>query len=183
VVVTTYMLATTATTQVWGKLGDQYGRKYLFIASIVIFLIGSALSGLSVQNSADFADLGAATSGATFFRTIGGSYGVSIFGAIFSNRLAVELTSALRGVHLPAGFSIASTRADPSALKKLPGAIRADVLHAYSGALHPVFAFAIPVAGIAFVLSWFLREVPLRVTSSAGIGGPGRGAPRAFLRR
>src|ERR1700723_1023014 len=46
-VVTSYILATTATTQVWGKLGDQYGRKYLFIAAIVIFLIGSALSGLS----------------------------------------------------------------------------------------------------------------------------------------
>src|ERR1700684_2509295 len=46
-VVTSSLLATTATTQVWGKLGDQYGRKYLFIAAIVIFLIGSALSGLS----------------------------------------------------------------------------------------------------------------------------------------
>src|SRR6266852_9656888 len=46
-VITAYILATTATTQVWGKLGDQYGRKYLFIASIVIFLVGSALSGLS----------------------------------------------------------------------------------------------------------------------------------------
>jgi EmrB/QacA subfamily drug resistance transporter len=46
-VVTAYILASTATTQVWGKLGDQFGRKYLFIAAIVIFLIGSALSGLS----------------------------------------------------------------------------------------------------------------------------------------
>src|SRR6202522_4760648 len=44
-VVTAYMLATTATTQVWGKLGDQYGRKYLFLTAIVIFLIGSALCG------------------------------------------------------------------------------------------------------------------------------------------
>src|SRR6202034_4274148 len=46
-VVTAYMLAATATTQVWGKLGDQYGRKYLFVAAIVIFLAGSALSGLA----------------------------------------------------------------------------------------------------------------------------------------
>jgi MFS family permease len=46
-VVTAYILASTATTQVWGKLGDQYGRKYLFIAAIVIFLVGSALSGLA----------------------------------------------------------------------------------------------------------------------------------------
>ena len=44
-VVTAYILASTATTQVWGKLGDQYGRKYLFLTAIVIFLIGSALCG------------------------------------------------------------------------------------------------------------------------------------------
>src|SRR5581483_4398213 len=48
-VVTAYLLATTATTQVWGKLGDQYGRKYLFIGAIVIFLTGSALSGLATS--------------------------------------------------------------------------------------------------------------------------------------
>src|SRR5438067_12141285 len=46
-VITAYLLASTATTQVWGKLGDQYGRKYLFITAIVIFLIGSALVGVS----------------------------------------------------------------------------------------------------------------------------------------
>src|ERR1700756_5846508 len=46
-VVTAYLLASTATTQVWGKLGDQYGRKYLFLTAIVIFLIGSALCGQS----------------------------------------------------------------------------------------------------------------------------------------
>src|SRR6266567_187459 len=48
-VVTAYMLATTASTPLWGKLGDQYGRKPLFLASIVIFLIGSALCGLSAN--------------------------------------------------------------------------------------------------------------------------------------
>ena len=46
-VVTAYILATTVSTPLWGKLGDQYGRKRLFQAAIVIFLIGSALSGLS----------------------------------------------------------------------------------------------------------------------------------------
>jgi EmrB/QacA subfamily drug resistance transporter len=46
-VVTAYLLATTASTPLWGKLGDQYGRKGLFQAAIVIFLIGSALCGLA----------------------------------------------------------------------------------------------------------------------------------------
>jgi EmrB/QacA subfamily drug resistance transporter len=46
-VVTAYILASTVTTPFYGKLGDMYGRKRFFIAAIVIFLIGSALSGLS----------------------------------------------------------------------------------------------------------------------------------------
>ncbi len=75
---------------------------------------------IAVQNSADYADLGAATSGVTFFRSIGGAFGVSVFGAIFSNRLASELASALRGVTLPPGFNVASAAADPELLKKLP---------------------------------------------------------------
>ncbi|HEY2215450.1 MAG TPA: MFS transporter, partial [Acidimicrobiales bacterium] len=46
-VVTAYLLTSTVSTPLWGKLGDQYGRKSFFQASIVIFLVGSALSGFS----------------------------------------------------------------------------------------------------------------------------------------
>ena len=48
-VVTAYILASTVSTPLWGKLGDLYGRKLFFQAAIVIFLIGSALSGLSTS--------------------------------------------------------------------------------------------------------------------------------------
>ena len=47
--VTSYLLASTASTPLWGKLGDQYGRKGFFQAAIVIFLLGSVLSGLSAN--------------------------------------------------------------------------------------------------------------------------------------
>jgi EmrB/QacA subfamily drug resistance transporter len=146
------------------------------VTSVYFFVLGTSLGlilqvlVIAVQNSVDFADLGAATSGATFFRSIGGSFGVSVFGAVFSNRLAVELASALHGVTVPAGFKLASAEANPALLKRLPAAIRTDVQHAYSLALHPVFLYALPVALVAFVLSWFLREVPLRATNSVGIG-------------
>ena len=149
-----------------------------FVLGISLGLIIQVLV-IAVQNSADFTDLGAATSGVTFFRSIGGAFGVSVFGAIFSNRLASELASALHGVTLPHGFNVASAAADPELLKKLPPAIRAGVQNAYSLALHPVFLYAIPVALIAFVLSWFLREVPLRATSSVGIGEGLGAAPPA----
>ncbi|GGT37713.1 MDR family MFS transporter [Streptomyces purpureus] len=46
-VVTAYTLATAASTPIWGKLGDMYGRKGVFLTSIVIFVIGSALSGMA----------------------------------------------------------------------------------------------------------------------------------------
>jgi EmrB/QacA subfamily drug resistance transporter len=146
------------------------------VTSVDFLVLGLALGMIiqvlviAVQNSADYADLGTATSAATFFRSIGGAFGVSVFGAIFSNRLASELVSALRGVTLPRGLNVASAAADPTLLKRLPAAIRADVQHAYSLALHPVFIYAIPVALIAFALSWFLKEVPLRATNSVGIG-------------
>ena len=150
---------------------------YFFLLGFSLGLIIQVLV-IAVQNSADYADLGAATSAATFFRTIGGVLGVAIFGAIFSNRLASELASALRGVTLPSGLSGTSAAANPAVLKTLPAAIRADVQHAFSLALHPVFLSAVPVALVAFVLSWFLREVPLRATSSVGIGeGVGAAPP------
>ena len=143
---------------------------YFFLLGIALGLIIQVLV-IAVQNAADYADLGAATSGVTFFRSIGGAFGVSIFGAIFSNRLASELASALHGVTLPSGVSATGAAANPALLRKLPAAVRADVQHAFSLALHPVFLAAIPVALVAFVLSWFLREVPLRaVTRSADLG-------------
>ena len=148
---------------------------YFFLLGIALGLIIQVLV-IAVQNAADYADLGAATSGVTFFRSIGGAFGVSIFGAIFSNRLASELASALHGVTLPGGVSASGAAADPALLKKLPAAVRADVQHAFSAALHPVFLAAIPVALVAFVLSWFLREVPLRAVTRTANLGEGLGA-------
>jgi len=46
-VVTAYLLASTVSTPLYGKISDLYGRKYVFQAAIVIFLIGSALAGAS----------------------------------------------------------------------------------------------------------------------------------------
>jgi EmrB/QacA subfamily drug resistance transporter len=148
---------------------------YFFLLGLALGLILQVLV-IAVQNSADYADLGVATSGATFFRSIGGSFGVAIFGSIFSNRLAGQLRTALAGVRLPAGFSAASAQSNPTLLARLPAVLRSGVLHAYSSSLDRVFLFAVPVAAAAFVLSWFLREVPLRSTAGAADLGEGIGA-------
>ena len=104
---------------------------------------------------------------------------MAIFGSIFSNRLVTELAAALRGATLPRGFSPAAAQANPAVLKTLPSALRADIVHAYVLSFHVVFLAAVPVAAVAFVLTWFLPEVPLRTTAAATDLGEGLGAASA----
>ncbi|GAA2087799.1 MFS transporter [Streptomyces albiaxialis] len=117
---------------------------------------------LAAQNSVDYADLGVATSGVTFFRAIGASVGVAVFGAVFASRLGGKLTDALRGQDLPPGVTPDALRHDPHAIGGLPPAAREGVLGAYSSAITDVFLYAAPLACLAFLLTWLLRGTPLR---------------------
>jgi MFS family permease len=118
---------------------------------------------LAVQNSVSPRDLGTATSAATFFRSIGGSIGVSVFSAIFNNKMVGNLAHQLP--QLAANPKLASElRASPEALAKLPAPIHDGYLRAFTESLHVVFIAAIPVAIVAFALTWLLEEVPLRTT-------------------
>jgi EmrB/QacA subfamily drug resistance transporter len=143
-----------------------------WIVSLYLFILGVGIGGslqvliIAVQNAVDYKDLGAATSGATFFRSIGGSFGTSVFGAIFSGVLAGDIATALHGIPLPSGIS-ASAGASPAVLEHLPAVIRAGYIAGFAQALHTVFLFATPLAAVGFVLSLFLKEVPLRDTVRA----------------
>jgi EmrB/QacA subfamily drug resistance transporter len=110
---------------------------------------------LAAQNAVDYADLGVATSGTTLFRSIGGSVGVSIFGAIFSAILASDLSAIGRSGEFPASLN-------PAAILALPEARRALYLQAYTDALHPVFLTAALIGVFAFLLTFLLKEMPLR---------------------
>jgi EmrB/QacA subfamily drug resistance transporter len=116
---------------------------------------------LIVQNDAPAADLGVATATIGFFRTLGGSIGTAVFGAL----MAAGLTSRLAGA-LPDGVEI-----DPSALQGSPATIlalepqvRDVVVDAFSGAVSIVFLAAVPLALTAFLLMLLLPERPLRET-------------------
>src|SRR4051812_38892659 len=103
---------------------------------------------LATQNAVSYEQLGVATSGATLFRSIGGSLGVAILGAIFSARL----TSGLSAGH-----------ARPEA---------------FTDALQLVFTVATVVVGVAFLLTWFIPERKLRATVETSVGvGESFGAP------
>jgi hypothetical protein len=111
---------------------------------------------LAAQNAVEFRDLGVATSGTTLFRSIGGSVGVSLFGAIFSAVLTANLAA-----RLPAAANLAAATS-PASIQALPGPVRSVYLEVFTGALHPVFLYATGIAALSFVLTWLLKELPLR---------------------
>ncbi|MEV0970692.1 MFS transporter [Microtetraspora glauca] len=130
---------------------------------------------IAVQNVVDYRDLGVATSSATFFRSIGGSFGVSVFGAVFAGQLAVRAAAALRGTPLPPGFDPAAIQGSPALLSRLPPDVAAHVVHAYAESATTIFLYAAPVAFAGFVLACFLRQVPLRTTVGASAPDLGEG--------
>ncbi|RSN60156.1 MFS transporter [Actinomadura sp. WAC 06369] len=129
---------------------------------------------IAVQNAVPYGDLGAATSGVTFFRQIGGSFGVAVFGAVFSNTLASNVDAIARD--LPPGFDPGAVQGDPTLLDRFPAQVRNEVLHAYADSIDTVFFWAVPVAAVGFLLALFLRETPLRETSRTRDYGEGFGA-------
>ncbi|MFE4172512.1 DHA2 family efflux MFS transporter permease subunit [Streptomyces sp. NPDC056909] len=142
-------------------------------ASVYFFVFGAGLGlvmqvlVLVVQNSVSYQDLGVATSGATFFRSIGASFGVAIFGTIFSNLLADRLTAALARESPPPGVGPSQLSADPRAIEQLPADLRPAVLHAFSTSITDVFLYAAPAVLLAFAVAWFLKEDKLRGSVTA----------------
>jgi hypothetical protein len=118
-----------------------------------------------VQNGVSHSELGVATSGATFFRSIGGSFGTAIFGAIFANLLVGNLANHLHGVKLPNGFSSADVT--PAMLDLLPAAVRDGFTAGYAESIQTVFLVAAPIAFLAVLATWLIPQVELRKWSHA----------------
>ena len=128
---------------------------YMALLGIGLGMVMPVLT-LAVQNTVEFRHMGVATSGATLFRSIGGSLGVAAFGALFSHGLQARMRHALpAGTELPPALG-------PAAVHQLPDAVRDAYLHAFAGSLHVVYLSAATVIAIAFVLAWFVEDAPLR---------------------
>ena len=140
-----------------------------WLSSLYMLVLGAGIGAslqvlvVAVQNSVGYADLGAATGGATFFRSIGGSFGTATFGAVFSNVLAGNLAASLHGLSLPPGVTAASG-ASPAVLAHLPAAIHVGYITGYATSLQTVFLVATPFGALAFLLSWTIKDIPLRTT-------------------
>lgn len=111
---------------------------------------------LAVQNTVAPGLLGVATSAVTLFRSVGGSIGVALFGAVFTQVLKSGLERLI-----PAGSELPRSM-NPAAIQNLPADLHHDYLLAFGDAIHAAFLMATGVMIVAFILAWFLPESPLR---------------------
>lgn len=133
---------------------------YMFIIGFGMGLVMQVLV-VAVQNSVPHEQLGTATATATFFRSIGGAFGVALFGSVFNSQLLSQLRAHATAKEM-AMLGGGSISANPAQINNLPPAAHLVVIDAFSSALQRVFLVAAPIAVLAFVLSWLMKEIPLR---------------------
>jgi EmrB/QacA subfamily drug resistance transporter len=145
------------------------GATSLWTVGGMFFVLGAGL-GLIMQNvvlaaqNAVAADrIGVATSTNNYFREVGATLGVAIFGTLFTSRLADNLVGALSGnaeQAVRAGITSPETLV-PSAVKAAGEPLRTAIIDAYANSLAPVFWYLVPILAVALVLALFLKEIPL----------------------
>ncbi len=136
---------------------------YAAIAGLGTGFIGPAVL-VSVQNAIDVNDLGAGTAAVNFFRSMGGSFGAALFGAVLIGRLGT-LIAALPGHEiLGSNPGVALIHLGSDALGTVPPSLQQPLEAAFTTAFHDVFLVAAGVFFAGMVCGVFLRELPLKTT-------------------
>jgi len=140
----------------------------IWLICVFLFVFGAGLGlilqvvVLVAQNSVPAAQIGTATSTNNYFREVGASLGVAVFGTIFTTRLTENLKEVFTGAGASASDAAgAASTIDPQTLSTLPDAVRDGIVVAYADALAPVFWYLLPFIAAAFILSLFLKQIPL----------------------
>ncbi len=115
---------------------------------------------VAVQNAVPYEELGTATSGTTFFRMIGGSFGAAVFGAVYANLVVRNVLAALHLSKAPPGFNLNAD--NPGTIHHLPAAAQAAVIDGIAHTIQTMFLIGVPIGVVAFLLSWTLPEIELR---------------------
>ena len=148
------------------------------LSGLYMAILGAGLGAtmpvltLAVQNAAPPQDLGVATSAVNFFRSLGGAFGVAVFGAVLNS----QLTSQLSADPATARLDQTTLLGSPERILALPAAVQDVVKAAVSTSVTTVFLVATPVLLVAFALAWTLKELPLRETSNVGMSAGIEGA-------
>jgi DNA-binding MarR family transcriptional regulator len=153
----------------------------MFVFGVGMGLIMQVLV-VAVQNAVSYKELGVATSSATFFRMIGGSFGTAVFGAIYAIVFTHTFVPHLPHVSSKVLNSFNPQALNPALLDKLKVEVPAlynEYIHAVTHSVQTVFLVAVPIAFFAFLLSFLLPEVPLRRTVETVDPGEVAGAMQA----
>ena len=151
------------------RYDTNYGLLSIYMALIGIGL-GMTMQNLvlAVQNTVKTSELGTASSSVAFFRSLGGTVGVSALGALLSSKVGGYTASGLHTL----GVTATSGGSSLPDLDTLPAPVRLVVQSAYGHATGDVFLYAAPFALIAFLSVLFIREVALRSSNDAPPAGP-----------
>ncbi|WP_406507605.1 MFS transporter [Streptomyces sp. NBC_00212] len=153
-----------------GLLGTmRYDTPYWHLAIYMALMglgIGMMMQNLVLctQNQVSPADLGSASSVVVFFRSLGGAVGVSALGAVMANRVTHYVTDGLTALG-PQGAAAAKNGGGSGSipdLATLPAPIRTVIESAYGHGVGDVFLYAAPCALLAFFITLFIKEIPLR---------------------
>ncbi|MEU9454659.1 MFS transporter [Streptomyces sp. NPDC048277] len=137
---------------------------------------------LCTQNQVAPSDLGSASSTVTFFRSLGGAVGVSALGAVMARRITHYVTEGAAALpHKYQAALAASSSSDASIpdLSKLPAPLRTLMESAYGHGIADVFLIAAGLAALAFLVSLFIKEVPLRTKGGLAQAAAEQSAPAA----
>lgn len=137
---------------------------------------------LLVQNASARADLGIATASTQFFRNVGSTVGIAIFGTVMTSGLHVAILSHLTPAAAKAaeasGQQIgAGSVLDPTVMAKLPAPVAEAVRMGLAERLHEVFLIGLPILALVFVATALITSVPLRTTNDT----PRHEAEQEFL--
>ncbi|OUM40907.1 MDR family MFS transporter [Arthrobacter sedimenti] len=158
----------------------------IWVICTMLFFFGAGLGlimqviVLVVQNSVAPTMVGVATSTNNYFREVGASLGVAVFGAIFTSRLSERLNGTFASFGAsPEAAGQATSRLDPAALNALPDQVRDAVVSDYAESLAPVFLYLVPFLVLALILALLLREIPLSDTAGMVARGEAIGGEEA----
>jgi EmrB/QacA subfamily drug resistance transporter len=157
------------------RLTATSSQTQLTLAMVVLGIgLGMAMQQytLGVQNSVQRTDLGVATASTQFFRNVGSTVGIAVFGTVMTSGLAAAITSHLPAevaARMPAGAVDAGSVLDPSALAGLPAVVADAVRQGLADQLHEVFLIALPLALVVFVATLAIKAVPLRDTANVEV--------------
>ena len=141
---------------------------YMLVVGVGLGMVMQVLV-LAVQNAADFKDLGVATSSVNFFRSLGGSFGVSIFGVLFATLLDDKLAALLPpGALSSAGLSPEALTGTPEQIQALPPDILLPVTQAMADSITAIFLCTVPLLAIGVAIAIVVPELPLKDTAHIG---------------